>query len=71
MSLPATNDFDETQELALYHSFPIGFPAKHGFPAQICLAEGRVSLFHFPPNAPAPLPRRPVIRPPLSEMSFF
>lgn len=32
MSLPATNDFDEPQELALYHSFPIGFPSQAWFP---------------------------------------
>lgn len=51
--------------------FQLASPAKHGFPAQICLAEGGVSLIHFPPEAPASLPRPPFIRPPLSEMSFF
>ena len=35
--------------------FQLASPAKHGFPGQICLAEGTVSLIHFPPTAPAPL----------------
>ena len=51
--------------------FQLASPAKHGFPGEICLAEGRVSLIRFPPTAPASLPRCPFIRPPRSEMSFF
>lgn len=33
--------------------FQLASPAKLISPVQICLAEGRVSLIHFPPNAPA------------------
>lgn len=49
--------------------FQLASPAKHGFPAQICLAEGRVSLIHFPPNASFPA-LAPLYPAPFSAMSF-
>lgn len=51
--------------------FQLASSAKHDFPAQICLAEGRVSLIHFPPNAPAFLPGHLFIWPLFSDMSFL
>lgn len=42
MSLPETDDFDELQHWASIILFQLASPAKHGYPTQICLTEGKI-----------------------------
>lgn len=63
MSLPATNDFDEPLEPALYHSFPIGFPSQAWFPCTN-LSCWRKSFSNSLP--PTPMPQLPCLGAPLS-----
>lgn len=70
MSLPATNDFDEPQELALYHSFPIGFPSQAWFPCTNLSCWRKSFSNSLPsqrPSFPALVPLYPA---PFSAMSF-